>query len=1223
MKFLRCLFVVAICGFLAVIAGPERAAAADPAFVGKLALAAEPDVAQELGLSEDVQAKLAAIVDKRESEAVNLAAELRGLTPEEQNAKMAPFVAESEKQGLELLTDEQQAKLGQLHVAKAGMAGLADPSIAAPLKITAEQKAQIDKLVGEFKSVMATGSDTQKQAARIIYEKKIAGLLTDEQKAAWEKMSGVPAGATATAAATAASSQPGSDGPSGGAPAAGGSNGRYAGAVVSSDGKLRFSFRYAPWKDVIDWFAQQAGLSLVTDVYPPGTFNYTDTKAYTPEEALDVLNRILATKGFTLVRSDKMVILFNLEDGPVPKEFVPIVQPEELDKLGSFELVSCVFQLTRMTPEEAEIEVNKLRGPQGSVVLLSKARQIWVTEHAGKLRTIRTMIEAIENPTAPKDERFAVITLKHLMPSEFMAMARTALGIPDNAAATPDGTLRISQDELGGKILVSGKQAAIERVEEIVKLVDVDSGEIAPGADPLDQPQLEVYPVTQADPAAVLQVMQTLLAGLPDVRLASDPKTGNLVALAKPSDHATIRATLDQMQRDGSQMEVYKLRTLDPSSVMLEINSLLGDPTGKDPTAAAKAPRVFADAINMTLTVYGNAGQLERIRELLEKKGELGGDDSTLAGERSNIRVLPLTGRAQRSVLDQLTQVWPQMRSNRIRIIPSKSGDSGESASGVRRRTGSATAEPEYSIDDFLPFTPEDFGPNPEQPKPRAPGTNEQPKQREPQRAEPTPVIGPTEVRRTQPRVPGVEFVSKQGILVSQPLGVAQPLDAKRPASDVADDGELPAAEAPTPAAAAPAEEAAPAAEPAATDGEPAEIVITTGPGGITIASKDLEALDDMEELIQSLNDTIPAGKDFNVYYLKYVKAENAANLLTEVMSGSSGAAEEEGGGGLMGDLASQMMGGMTGDLLGGILGPSSGGTTTTTGGTLSIIPDPRLNALFVQASARDLDSIEQLLEVIDTKESIEAVETTPAARFIPVFNGNAESIAGVVRTVFASRMQADAAQPRQPSPEDFIRALRGGGGGRGGNNRQQNRGEEQKMTIGVDTESNSLIVSAPDYLFKEVQALVSELDRAANRSDETVRVVTLKKASTDLVQRSLVSVLGANATVNTTSGTTTSTSSSRPTGSSTSRSSSGPSTQPGQPDPNQDAVRQQMQFMQDIQRRMQEGGGRGDRGGDRGGGDRGSRGGDSGRSRGGAPGGGIPGGGFPGFPGGFPGGRP
>jgi hypothetical protein len=56
-----------------------------------------------------------------------------------------------------------------------------------------------------------------------------------------------------------------------------------------SDGKLQFSFQFAPWKDVIDWFAQQSDLSLIGDKYPSGTFNYRDPRNYTPAEALDVL----------------------------------------------------------------------------------------------------------------------------------------------------------------------------------------------------------------------------------------------------------------------------------------------------------------------------------------------------------------------------------------------------------------------------------------------------------------------------------------------------------------------------------------------------------------------------------------------------------------------------------------------------------------------------------------------------------------------------------------------------------------------------------------------------------------------------------------------------------------------------------------------------------------------------------------------------------------------
>ena len=80
-----------------------------------------------------------------------------------------------------------------------------------------------------------------------------------------------------------------------------------------------------------------------------------------------------------------------------------------------------------MTPEEAEAEINKLKGPQGSVVLLSKAKQVWVTDHASKLQTIYEMIQAVENPQAPP--------LSELKPRALAASILTERG-PDRSNAT-------------------------------------------------------------------------------------------------------------------------------------------------------------------------------------------------------------------------------------------------------------------------------------------------------------------------------------------------------------------------------------------------------------------------------------------------------------------------------------------------------------------------------------------------------------------------------------------------------------------------------------------------------------------------------------------------------------------------------------------------------------------------------------------------------------------
>jgi len=153
---------------------------------------------------------------------------------------------------------------------------------------------------------------------------------------------------------------------------------------------LRFSFSYQPWADVLEWFAEQNDLSMVLDTAPSGTFNYRDNREYTPAEALDLLNSVLLTKGYTLVRRDRMLFVVNLEDG-IPPNLVPTVRVEDLDKRGEFELVSVVFPLQKVSPAEAEEEITKLIGPPpSSVQALEKSRQVMVTATAGRLRVIRS-----------------------------------------------------------------------------------------------------------------------------------------------------------------------------------------------------------------------------------------------------------------------------------------------------------------------------------------------------------------------------------------------------------------------------------------------------------------------------------------------------------------------------------------------------------------------------------------------------------------------------------------------------------------------------------------------------------------------------------------------------------------------------------------------------------------------------------------------------------------
>ena len=96
----------------------------------------------------------------------------------------------------------------------------------------------------------------------------------------------------------------------------------------------RFTFNFAqqPWRQVLEWYAKEADLSLTMEAAPTGTFNYNDTRRYNAAEALDILNRVFfTTKGFLLVRHDKILVLVNLEANEVAPSLIPDVPLEELD----------------------------------------------------------------------------------------------------------------------------------------------------------------------------------------------------------------------------------------------------------------------------------------------------------------------------------------------------------------------------------------------------------------------------------------------------------------------------------------------------------------------------------------------------------------------------------------------------------------------------------------------------------------------------------------------------------------------------------------------------------------------------------------------------------------------------------------------------------------------------------------------------------------------------
>ncbi|MBN8624490.1 MAG: hypothetical protein J0M17_03275, partial [Planctomycetes bacterium] len=362
MPSLRTVFPLRNCLAAAMVAlavVPASLRAADQEFVGVLALAVEKDVAEQLQLKDDQKKKLLDLIDRRESDVLEIALKLRGAPAAEREAALAPFRRESEAAGLKLLDEKQRAQLEQIRLRRAGAESLIEPDVVARLKLNDEQKLALAKLAAERKEQLGRAGGQEREVLRNAFEQRTFSLLTPEQRAQWEQLAGVVSPTAATVAR--ADGGPAGDdvnvtakSASGQMPVAAPTSGTKAPAtavaakpVDKANVKLKFNFRFQPWGDVLDWFAQQADLSLVMDSPPPGTLNYTDTREYTPAEALDLMNGVLLTKGYTLVRRERMLMVVNLEDG-IPPNLVPFVPLERLDALGEFELATTLFPLGKL-----------------------------------------------------------------------------------------------------------------------------------------------------------------------------------------------------------------------------------------------------------------------------------------------------------------------------------------------------------------------------------------------------------------------------------------------------------------------------------------------------------------------------------------------------------------------------------------------------------------------------------------------------------------------------------------------------------------------------------------------------------------------------------------------------------------------------------------------------------------------------------------------------------
>jgi type II secretory pathway component GspD/PulD (secretin) len=674
------------------------------------------------------------------------------------------------------------------------------------------------------------------------------------------------------------------------------------------------------------------------------------------------------------------------------------------------------------------------------------------------------------------------------------------------ATPAPSARMSIAIDPRQNNLMVTCSVEDMRLVEETIKTIDVPDPEGGRGAPvrSVNEPTLRVYPLENADPAVVVDV---LYATVPGIIIREDTKTRRVNVWGTPAEQEQVTEIVKQLDDGaGESVTVIPLRLMEAVPAAASLKSLFSV-TRQDP------PSIEADAAGRRLMIRGSPDQVAQIKSLLQQMGEDG--NVKVASETHNsgpIRRVDTRGRSPAEVLGLVERLLPPSENSFIRIVPPSSigvpafrrsqfDDFRNDNSSEMRRRGSRTA-PGVPSERPASASPEagDGGPRRTGAKRASVATGTLPhgvyRDAAARAVREVPVEGVA--FREADESAEIDDLSRQleNALREQDQIAGEDnssAEASEPKSDVAEPAR------PSRQLERPARDRA-----AKPSSEPAELRMTVYDGKILMASTDNEALDRMERLIQALSAATAPRTKWTVYYLRVAEAAETATMLGHLFPEGSVTRATQTTGPLFGGLASLR----TADA--GLGSPSRGGA-------LRIIPETRANALFISGPEDEVNQVMEALNVLDSAELPESLKDR-VPRMIPVQYADVNDVAEIVKDVYKEHMDGgQQANNRQNQPQMGFNPM---AMFMGGQQQQQQQGGRNartvQLSIGVDARTNTLVVSASDSLFRQIEALVSSLDESAGQARRTVRVISMHNANSQIVQQTLSSLMGK---VKTTSG--------------------------------------------------------------------------------------------------------
>ncbi len=494
--------------------------------------------------------------------------------------------------------------------------------------------------------------------------------------------------------------------------------------ALDKDGRVPpFNFIGQGWPDVMQWLANLSKCSLDYLELPSGYINLTTQHAYPLDEVRDLLNRQLLARGYISVQSGELLSVYKIDK--LDPSSVRRVTEDDLLDLKPYDFVKVTFDLPAgMEVDKAKDDIKQVLSPNAKTFPLVTSRRILVIDAVANLRMVSALMNeermVQDGRVVPKE-----FVLKHARPEQVIDILYVVLGMDPKSRPTQmdiqlqqqrlqimaqmqqkgtDVSKMLKQDgppvylaynKQRNSVLVNAPPEQMKVIEQTIAYLDVPFGgeaavDTAGATAGTGDREMRKYPLTTLDPENFVTTLKEIGGLSPYVEFKTDKKSKLLFALATEADHVKIKSLIADFDGTGRQFEVVWLRRLPADAVASTIFNLMAGQTkdkkdnnqrrywspwddygnNQNEDEPVQGFGVDADIENNRLLLWANESEMERVRGLLVKLGEIPDGQR----QQSPFRLVqPSAEVSTDELLKRLQDAWTASGQNELIIkLPAK-----------------------------------------------------------------------------------------------------------------------------------------------------------------------------------------------------------------------------------------------------------------------------------------------------------------------------------------------------------------------------------------------------------------------------------------------------------------------------------------------------------------------------------------------------------------------